>query len=74
MNEHQSVNPLVSPFKMTSEQLAQNSHTDDASLPRSSDWLKICLMHSEALTRSGQCCVMSMEFMPSFVRHHFAGN
>ena len=52
------------PFKITSEQLVQNSHTDDASQPRSSDWLKICLMHLEALTRSGQCCVMSMEFLP----------
>ena len=36
-------------------------------LGSASDWLKIVLIQSEALPRSGQWFVISMEFLPSFL-------
>ena len=39
-----------------------------------SDWLKICFFQSEALPRSLKRHVISMEFLGSFLRRHFAGN
>ena len=38
-----------------------------------SDCLKICFNQSEALPRSGWWRVISMEFLYSFLRRHFAG-
>ena len=68
--------------EMTSEELerAQKFHTDDASLLRSA-WemfligraaREICFNQSEALPRSWQKGVISMEFLRSFLRRHFA--
>ena len=42
-------------------------------LGSASDWLKICFIQSEALPRSEQWPVISMEFLRSFLRSHFAG-
>ena len=72
--------PLVS-REMMPEKQAQKFHTDDASLPRTGKcfWLhghaawKICSNQSEALPRSGQWCIISMEFLHLFLRSHFAG-
>ena len=35
-------------------------------------WQKVCFNQSEALTRSGKWRVISMEFLLSFLRRHFA--
>ena len=42
-------------------------------LDSASDWMKQILNQSEALPRSGYWRVISMEFLCSFVRRHFAG-
>ena len=39
-----------------------------------SDWLKQMCNQSEALSRSGWWCVISMEFLRSFLTRHFRGN
>ena len=47
--------------------------SDDASLDIASDWLKIFFSQSEAIARSEQWHVISMEFLRSFLGCHFAG-
>ena len=40
-----------------------------------SDWLEICfIIQLEALPRSGKRRVISVQFLRSFLRRHFAGN
>ena len=62
---------LWCPLEMTSENrnerrnsILMTRHYPD--LGSSSDWLKICFSQLEALPRSGQCRVISMEFLRSF--------
>ena len=66
------------PHEMTSEKRAQKCHNDDA--VTSQIWVKLQIgrgeigfSQSEALPRSGQWHVISMEFLQSFPRRHFAG-
>ena len=42
-------------------------------LGSASDWLKNCFIRWEALLKSGLWHVVSMEFLRSFLRRHFAG-
>ena len=44
---------------------------DYSDLGSASDWMKQILNQSEALPRSEQWPVISMEFLQSFLRHHF---
>ena len=71
-SRHFATPPLVSPREMTSEKRLQKCFTTQI-------WVviligrgvkEICFSQSEALPRS----VISMEFLRSFVRRHFAGN
>ena len=50
---------------------SQANHYPD--LGSTCDWLKQIFNQSEALLRSGQWHVISMEFLRSFLRRHFAG-
>ena len=50
-----------------------NSSSVIISLGSACDWLKICFNQSEALHRSEWWSVISMEFLRSFLRRHFAG-
>jgi len=69
---------------MTSERRAQTFHTDDASLPTKIwvvlliGWSKFPSWHDQSevlpyLPRSVKWRVISMEFLRSFLRRHFAG-
>ena len=71
-SRHFATPPLVSPREMTSEKRLQKCFTTQI-------WVviligrgakEICFSQSEALPRS----VISVEFLRSFVRRHFAGN
>ena len=42
-------------------------------LSSASDWMKQFFNQSEALPRSGWWCIVSVEFLLSFLRHHFVG-
>ena len=42
-------------------------------LGSASDWLKQIFRQSDAKPRHGQCRVISVEFLPSFLRSHFTG-
>ena len=56
---------------MTFEKRAQKFHTDDVSLLLLIE-RKFCFNQSEALTSSGWWRVISLEFLHSFLRRHFA--
>ena len=57
------------PRKMTSELMTRQYQN----LGSDSDWLKNCLIQSEAPPRCGWWQVIRMEFLKSFLRRHFPG-
>ena len=64
------------PREMTSEKRAQKFHTNDASLPISGQCFWLVEENFQAIrsTTPWYCRVIKMEFLYSFVRHHFVGN